>query len=332
MVEDRSLGIKRTLVPLGIPKATCYHWDDRYLTDGVEALEDRKPVLHAIWKKVPEDIRHALVERALDLSELSPRELAVRFTDERRYFLSEATVYRILKEHDLVTSPAWIVMKAADRFDQPTTAINQLWQTDCTYLKVTGGGWYDLSTVLDDDSRYILAWRLCQTMSARDVSATLKEALKAAGLSKKQRPKLLSDNGPCDISSELQDWLEEHGISHARGKPYHPMTQDKIERWHRSLKNRILRENYYVPGALERQIDEFMIHDNARRYHESLNNLTPEDVWCGRGPSILDGRRTLKEKTLKLRRQLYYERQTTSHQSTEPKHHLMFLSPVSKLF
>ena len=125
MVEDRSLGIKRTLVPLGIPKATCYNWYDRYLTDGVEALEDRKPVPPAIWKKVPEDVRQALVERSLDLSELSPRELPVSFTDERRYFISEATAYRILKEHDLVTSPAWIVMKAADRFDQPTIALNQ---------------------------------------------------------------------------------------------------------------------------------------------------------------------------------------------------------------
>ncbi len=140
-VEDSSLGITRTLVPLGIPKATFYNWYDRYPTGGVEALEDRKAVPPAIWNKVPEDVRQALVERALDLSELSPRELAVRFTDERRYFISKATVYRILKEHDPVTAPAWIVMKAADRFDQPTTAINQLWQTDCTYLKVTGWGW-----------------------------------------------------------------------------------------------------------------------------------------------------------------------------------------------
>ncbi len=247
---------------------------------------------------------------ALERSELSPRELAVRFTDDRHYFISEATAYRILKAHDLVTSPAWIVLKAADRFDQPTTAINQLWQTDFTYLKVAGWGWYYLSTVMDDYSRYILAWRLCQTMTARAVSATLKDALKGAGLAKKQRPKLLSDNGPCYISSELQDWLEEHGISHTRGKPYHPMTQGKIERWHRSLKNRILLEHYYLPSELERQINEFVIHYNARRYHESLNNLTPEDVWRGRGPSILDHRRNIKEKTLKLRKQLYFERRT----------------------
>lgn len=309
-VEDSSLGITRTLAPLGIPKSTFYHWYDRYLTDGVAALDDQKPTPHANWNKVPEDKRQALVEMALDQSELSPRELAVRFTDERRYFISEATAYRILKAHDLVTSPVWIVMKAADRFDQPTTAINQLWQTDFTYLKVTGWGWYYLSTVMDDYSRYILAWRLCQTMSARDVSVTLKDALKVAGLAKKQRPKLLSDNGPCYISSELQDWLAENGISHTRGKPYHPMTQGKIERWHRSLKNRILLENYYLPGELERQIEAFVTHYNARRYHESLKNLTPEDVWCGRGHSILERRRKIKETTLQLRKQLYLAKKT----------------------
>jgi putative transposase len=74
----------------------------------------------------------------------------VRFTDAERYFVSEASVYRLLKAHDLITSPAFIVMKAADEFKDKTTAPNQLWQTDFTYLKVTGWGWFYLSTVLDD--------------------------------------------------------------------------------------------------------------------------------------------------------------------------------------
>ncbi len=309
-VEDSALGINRTLRQLSIPKSTFYHWYDRFLTGGVEALEDRKPPAPTSWNKVSEEQRQALLKMALDDSELSPRELAVRFTDERQYFMSEATVYRILKAHDLVTSPAWIVLKAADQFAQPTTAINQLWQTDFTYLKVTGWGWYYLSTVMDDYSRYILAWRLCQTMSTREVTATLKAALRAAGLAKKHRPKLLSDNGPCYISGELQDWLKEHDLGHVRGKPYHPMTQGKIERWHRSLKNRILLEHYYLPIDLEREIGAFVTHYNERRYHESLNNLTPQDVWLGRGQAILDDRRTLKEQTLKLRKRLYYEGKT----------------------
>ena len=82
------------------------------------------------------------------------------FTEQYRYFVSESSVYRLLKSHDLITSPAFILMKAADRFQNPTTAPNQLWQTDFTYLKVISWGWFYLSTVLDDYSRYILAWKL----------------------------------------------------------------------------------------------------------------------------------------------------------------------------
>lgn len=158
---------------------------------------------------------------------------------------------------------------------------------------------------MDDYSRYIVSWRLCTGMAASDVAATLKEALKAAGLNRKHRPRLLSDNGPCYISGELKDWLADHGMSHTRGKPYHPMTQGKIERWHRTMKDKILLEHYYMPSALEAHIGAFITHYNMRRYHESLNNLTPEDVWLGRGNDILAQRRKIKAKTLNLRKQLY---------------------------
>ena len=95
-------------------------------------------------------------------------------------------------------------------------------------------GWFYLSTVLDDFSRYIPAWKLCTTMSAADVSDTLQLALKASGLDRVKvlhRPRLLSDNGPSYVSSELGDWLKDKGIRHVRGRPYHPMTQGKIERY-----------------------------------------------------------------------------------------------------
>lgn len=306
-VEDSSLGIGRTLQQIGIPRATFYNWYDRYQSGGFDGLENGKPVPRAVWNKVPDERRQQLLELALDEPDLSPRELAVRFTEEQRYFICESTAYRILKAQGLITSPAWIVMKAADTFHNPTTATNQLWQTDFTYLKVTGWGWYYLSTVMDDYSRYIISWRLCTGMSASDVSATLADALQNAGLSPKQRPRLLSDNGPCYVSSELKDWLDDHDMTHTRGKPYHPMTQGKIERWHRSLKNRILLEHYYLPGDLERQIAEFITHYNTRRYHESLNNLTPEDVWLGRGEAILQRRQKLKLNTLRQRKILHMQ-------------------------
>ena len=97
----------------------------------------------------------------------------MRFTDETEYFVSEASVYRLLKAHDLITSPAYIVIKAAEEFKDKTTAPNHLWQTDFTYLKITGWGWYYLSTVLDDFSRFIVAWKRCATMKAKDVTATI---------------------------------------------------------------------------------------------------------------------------------------------------------------
>ena len=182
LVEGSSLSVSRTLTQLSIPRSTFYSWYDRFITGGPEALEDRKPRPRQVWNKVPDDIATAVIDLALEEPELSPRELAISFTERRRYFLSEATVYRLLKAQDLITSPAYILMKAGDEFQHKTTAPNQLWQTDFTYFKVIGWGWFYLSTVLDDFSRYILSWKLCTTMTARDVSDTLDMALKATGL------------------------------------------------------------------------------------------------------------------------------------------------------
>ena len=148
LVEQSHLPVRRTLEKLGIPRATFYRWYDLHRTGGPETLGDRSPRPGRVWNRIPEEMRSQIIDLALDQPELSSRELAVRFTDERQYFVSEASVYRLLKAHDLITSPAYIVIKAADEFRDKTTAPNQLWQTDFTYLKVTGWGWYYLSTVL----------------------------------------------------------------------------------------------------------------------------------------------------------------------------------------
>ena len=116
------------------------------------------------------------------------------------------------------------------------------------------------------------------------------------------RPRLLSDNGPCYISGQLADYLGDKGMTHTRGAPYHPQTQGKIERWHQTLKNRILLGNDFLPGDLDAQIDAFVGHYNHQRYHESLKNLTPADVYTGRGQTILLEREKIKRKTMKLRR------------------------------
>ena len=305
IVEQSHLSVTRTLDKLGIPKTTFYRWYDRYLVLGEVGLEDHSPHPGKVWNRIPDDVRERIVQLALDESELSPRELAVRFTDTKKYFVSEASVYRILKAHDLITSPAFIVIRAADEFQDKTTAINQLWQTDFTYLKVIGWGYFYLSTILDDFSRYIVAWKLCTNMKAGDVTDTLELALEASGCDSAtvlHKPRLLSDNGSSYISHDPAKWLGDQGMDHVRGAPNHPQTQGKIERWHQTMKNRVLLENYYLPGALEQAVEAFVEYYNHSRYHESLSNVTPADVYFGRDQDILSERRKTKEKTMKQRR------------------------------
>jgi putative transposase len=304
LVEASHLPVRRTLEQLGIAKTTFYRWYDRYRAFGETGLEDRTQGPVRIWNRIPDNVRGEIVALALEMPEFSPRELAARFIDTQGYFVSESSVYRLLKAHDLVTSPAFIVVKAADEFRDKTTAPNQLWQTDFTYFKVIGWGWYYLSTILDDFSRFIVAWALCTTMKARDVKETLRLALEASGCDQlpiDRRPRLLSDNGSSYISGELATWLEAEGIAHVRGAPHHPQTQGKIERWHQTLKNRILLEHSYLPGDLESRIGAFIEYYNHQRYHESLGNLTPADVYFGRGPSIINRRKRIKEKTIAQR-------------------------------
>jgi transposase InsO family protein len=201
-------------------------------------------------------------------------------------------------------------MEAAAEFKDTTTAINQMWQTDFAYLKIIGWGWMYLSTILDDFSRYVIAWKLCIGMTSRDVTETLELALQASGCDQVDvvhKPRLLSDNGSSYISGDLADWLSANGISHVRAAPHHPQTQGNIERWHQTFKNRIWLENYFLPGDLEKQIVLFVAHYNLQRYHESLNNLTPADVYFGRGQSILAKRKKIKKRTIATRR-LHYQR------------------------
>jgi transposase InsO family protein len=305
LVERSHLSARQTLAMLGIPRTTFYRWYDRYLQRGEAGLKDQSPKPQHVWNRIPDEVRDKVVKLALTETELSPRELAVKFTDTEKYFVSEASVYRLLKAHDLISSPAFIVIKAASEFKDKTTAINQLWQTDFTYLKVIGWGWFYLSTIMDDYSRYIIAWKLCTNMRTEDVTDTLDLALQASGCDQVHvvhKPRLLSDNGSSYVSGELAEWLSDKGMKHSRGAPYHPQTQGKIERWHQTLKNRILLENYFYPADLNAQIEAFVDHYNHQRYHESLNNVTPSDVYFGRAQAILNKRESIKRKTLETRR------------------------------
>jgi transposase InsO family protein len=305
LVEESPVSVKQTLLELNINRSTFYKWYRRYEQGGFEALANRYHRPKQFWNALPPWEKQRVVEMALEHPEKSPRELAWHITDSRGYYISESTVYRILKANDLVTSPAYTVISAQDNFPNPTKAPNELWQTDFTWFKVIHWGWYYLCTILDDYSRYILAWQLCTGMSTDDVRDTIEAAIGFTGVRDPQvlhQPRLLSDNGPCYVSQALKEYLEQEGIAHTRGKPYHPMTQGKIERYHRSMKNVLLLENYYSPDELMDQIGLFVDHYNNNRYHEALDNLTPADIYYGKGNEILKRRERIKSNTFRQRR------------------------------
>jgi len=304
-VEGSDLSVKKTLEELDVPRSTFYNWYSRYLDDGYDGLADGNSSPKRFWNRIPDCEKERVRTVALERPELTPRELAWHITDTMKYYISESSVYRILKSFDLISSPNFIIMSASDKFQNPTKRINELWQTDFTYFKILGWGWYYLATVLDDYSRYILAWKLFTTMAAGDVKEVLDMALARTGLDRirvNHRPRLLSDNGPCYISSELREYLEDRGIDHTRGAPYHPMTQGKIERYHRTMKNVVKLQNYYFPGELECGISMFVDNYNNKRYHESLDNVTPADAYFGRRRIIMTEREQVKRNTMRIRR------------------------------
>jgi len=223
--------------------------------------------------------------------------------------VSEASVYRLLKAHDLIASPAFIVMKAADEFKDKTTAPNQLWQTDFTYLKVIGWGWFYLSTVLDDFSRYIIAWKLCTTMKAETSPSRSKWARCFRARQSQGAPStkavvrqrsLVHLGGPSEMDGA-------HNMPTSAGSiPSDDARQDRAlapdaEEPHPA-------GELLPTGDLEAQIEAFVDDYNRRRYHESIDNLTPADVYFGRGPTILLQRERIKRQTITARR-LQHQRQ-----------------------
>lgn len=305
-VTQSELGVKKTLQELGIAKSTFYKWYSKFLDHGYDGLLGTKKASNRQWNSIPQQQKDLVVQLALDRTDLSSRELAHYITDTQQVFISESSVYRILKERGLVSAPTHILIAASDQFKDKTAFVHQMWQTDFTYFKVVGWGYYYLSTVLDDYSRYIIHWELCSSMKADDVKRTVELAVKKARIKTKAKPKLLSDNGACYISSELGDYLKNTlQMQQVHGRPAHPQTQGKIERYHRTMKNVVKLENFFHPDQLREAIGQFVDRYNNQRYHESLNNLTPADVYFGRGELILKRREQIKTQTLKQRKIQY---------------------------
>jgi RNA-directed DNA polymerase len=295
---------RSTITELGLSRSTFYRWQRRYRRQGEAGLVDRKPEPSTVWNRLRPQEQTVILETALQLPDLSPRELACYVTDHAGFTVSEATVYRVLKRHGLNRTITLVGFPAGKEFRLKTTAPNQLWQSDASYFFVAGWGWYYSILVLDDFSRFVLASDLKPDMTAASISDVVEQAVAFSGMRQvpiEDRTKFLSDHGSGYLARVFEDYLRMLSIRHIYCAPHHPQTNGKIERFHETLKARMNLLVYTSPEELRRTMQDFIEYYNHRRYHEAIGNVTPADVYYGRREAILRRRAEQKQRTIEQR-------------------------------
>ena len=266
------------------------------------------------WNKLASKEVDSVLSRAREMPELSPRQLAAWATDNMGFSVSESTVYRILRGEGLVKRPE-MRLAAGKEYHRKTIGPHQMWATDASYFRVVGWGYYYLVTVMDDHSRFILAHRLQRDMTSDSLIEVVQEAVDRTAMDQvpiEDRTRLLSDNGPGYVSRAFRDCLAMVGIKHILATSFHPQTNGKLERYHRTLKGEVNQLPYEMPSDLEAAIVAFVSYYNYRRYHKVLGNVTPSDVLRGRRQEILRRRKEVQAQTIeRLRRHNRAQRELT---------------------
>ena len=238
------------------------------------------------------------------MPEWRSRQLAAWLTDQKGLAVSESTVYRLLRREGLVKA-AERQLLAGKEYQHKTTGPHQLWATDALYFRVVGWGYYYLVTVMDDFSRFILAHKLQEDMTTDSLIEVVQETIDTTGMDDvpvQDRTKLLSDNGSGYVSRAFREYLQQVGIRHILASPFHPQTNGKLERYHRTLKTEVDQVPYEVVQDLEGAIGAFVDFYNHRRYHKALGNVTPANVLQGHREAILTRRKEVQKATFERRR------------------------------
>lgn len=323
LVRRSPLSKRQTLMELGVACSTYYRWQRRVRQKGRIGLVDRRPDPGMIWNRLRPEEEERILSEALRQPDLSPRELSCYLSDHAGFTVSESTVYRLLKRHDLIREVNPRSFPAGKEYRVKTTRVNEQWQSDASYFFVVGWRWYYLISVLDDYSRVILAWDLKVDMTAQSISEVVEQAVESTGqhdVPVEDRARLLTDRGSGYLARAFEDYLQMLSIQHILCSPHHPQTNGKLERFHQTLKARVNLLVYTSPESLRAAMADFIEFYNHRRYHEGIGNVTPADVYFGRREDILRRREAKKQHTV-LRRIEYNlgRRQTQSMGELGPK-------------
>jgi putative transposase len=277
--EKTELPQARLIAWLGVGRSKFFDWRKRF--GKVNEHNARVPRDHWLMPEEKQSI--------LDYHAKFPREgyrrLAVMMLDADIVAVSPSSVYRVLKEADLLGRSGAPSRKGTG-FEQPLGA-HEHWHVDVSYVNIRGT-FYFLCCVLDGYSRTIVSWDVRETMKEAEVEVIVQRAREAyPGVT----PRIISDNGPQFVAKEFKSYVRESGMTHVRTSPYHPQSNGKIERFHQSIKSECIRPKPALSlEDAKRSVAEYVKHYNEVRLHGAIGYLTPKDKLEGRAEEIFAAR------------------------------------------
>ena len=260
----------------GVSRPSVYKWRERYRAEGPAGLEDRSRRPRTSPSKTSPEVEALVLELRKD-DPWGGRKLR-RLLQEQGIdpVPSGSTITEILRRHGKLDGPRAEQARGWTRFEHPEP--NDLWQMDFKGHFALGEGRCHPLTVLDDHSRFALAIGACGDERTQTVAGWLERLFEQYGLPER----ILTDNGPPwgsggpERHTVLTVWLLDLEIPVSHGRPYHPQTQGKDERFHRTLKEELLsRESFADLAAAQSRFDAWRDRYNHKRPHQALDYATP---------------------------------------------------------
>jgi putative transposase len=287
--------ITKTLAILEISRSSYHRWNK---ADGSQPSPPQS-VSGSMYKLLDREKR-AILDYALKHPEIRHRELAWRMLDKGICAVSSASVYRVLREANLVCRWKPKTKVKGQGRQAPPTGPDEKWQTDIKYVQVGNRNCY-LISFMDVYSRYIVHHQLLTRMDGQSVSTEAAAALAKLGFD--QCPDIQSDHGSGFIARDFTETLAEFGVTHKKIRPHTPTDNAEIERYHRTIGEKIV--EYDLPDFIEAQqvIDDIIDKYNHHRLHAALSYLRPVDYYRGDPEVLLARRRRKLQQARELRKQ-----------------------------